>query len=118
MLLLSIIVQAIGGCIPELGNGCQDMTNSSSTYLSILIGAIIGALVSWWIYNRQKKTSKLQDATLERIRELNERHDDMLKRIQRIEQHNQATLDAIFKVEKGIEDIIKKDQANQNHDYT
>lgn len=74
-----------------------------------MIGAIIGAIVSWWIYNRQKKTSKLQDATLEKIKELNERHDDMLKKIQRIEQHHQSTLEAILDLEKRLEHLIKKD---------
>jgi len=104
-----ITIQAIWGCIPELSSECQDMTNSSSTYFSIMIGAIIGAIVSWWIYNRQKKTSKLQDATLEKIKELNERHDDMLKKIQRIEQHHQSTLEAILDLEKRLEHLIKKD---------
>jgi gas vesicle protein len=108
MIIVHTIVQAIWGCMPELANDCQDMTNSSSTYFSILIGAIIGAVISWWIYNRQMKTSKLQDATLEKIRELNERHDEMLKRIQQIEQHHQATLDGILKMEKRLADLVKR----------
>lgn len=45
------------GCLPELSPNCIDMTNSSSTYLGIIIGAIIGAIISWLIFNRQKKTS-------------------------------------------------------------
>ena len=110
-MLLSLVVQAIWGCVPELGSGCQDMTNSSSTYLSILIGAIIGALISWWIYNRQKKTSQLQDSLLEKIRELNERHDDMLKKIQQIERHNQTTLEAILSLEKKLVHIVRKSQS-------
>jgi uncharacterized membrane protein len=40
------------------------MTNASSTYLSIALGAIVGAVISWWIYNMQKKTSVKQDETL------------------------------------------------------
>ena len=109
-MLLSLVVQAIWGCVPEIDSGCQDMTNSSSTYLSILMGAVIGALISWWIYNRQKKTSQLQDSLLEKIRELNERHDDMLKKIQQIERHNQTTLDAILNIEKKLEHIVRKGQ--------
>jgi hypothetical protein len=108
MIIAPAIVQAIWGCVPELSNDCQDMTNSSSTYFSILIGAIIGAVISWWIYNRQMKTTKLQDATLEKIKEINERHDDMLKRIQQIEKHHQATLDSILKMEKRVADLLKK----------
>src|SRR5919198_726643 len=107
-MMLPSIVQAIWGCVPEIANDCQDMTNSSSTYFSILIGAIIGAVISWWIYNRQKKTTRLQDATLEKIRELNERHDEMLKKIQQIEQHHQATLDGILKMEKSLADLVKR----------
>src|SRR5438309_1013177 len=61
------------GCIPEITKNCQDMTNASSTYLGIVGGAIIGAIVSWWIYNRQKKTSEMQDSTLNRIKELDEK---------------------------------------------
>jgi len=57
------------------------MTNASSTYLSIALGAIIGAVISWWIYNRQKKTTIKQDETLRRINELEESHDKLLKSI-------------------------------------
>jgi hypothetical protein len=43
-------ILAIWECIPELTKDCVDMTNSSSTYLGIVGGAAIGALilgVSW-----------------------------------------------------------------------
>ncbi len=58
------------GCIPELYPNCMDMTNSSGKYLGIVVGALIGAIVSWWIFNRQKKTSDKQDYTLNRIEQL------------------------------------------------
>jgi len=48
----------------------MDMTNSSSTFLEIIAGAKIGGIVSWWIFNRQKKTSDKQDYTLNRIEQL------------------------------------------------
>jgi len=35
------------GCIPGLYPNCMDMTNSSGTYLGIVGGALIGAIVSW-----------------------------------------------------------------------
>ena len=38
-----------------------DMTNNSSTWVDLIAGLAIGAVISWWIYNRQKKTSKKQD---------------------------------------------------------
>ena len=69
------------GCIPELYPNCMDMTNSSSTYLGILIGAIIGALVSWWIFDRQKKTSDKQDYTLNRIEQLENDNEKLLEKI-------------------------------------
>ena len=39
------------GCIPEITRGCMDMTNAGSTYLGLVIGAILGSIISWWIYN-------------------------------------------------------------------
>jgi len=69
------------GCVPELYPHCMDMTNSSSTYLGIIIGAIIGALISWWIFNRQKKTSDKQDYTLSRIEHLETYNEKLLEKI-------------------------------------
>jgi hypothetical protein len=43
MMILPIL--AVWGCMPEMTKGCMDMTNASSTYLSIAIGAVVGALV-------------------------------------------------------------------------
>ncbi|MDQ3837582.1 MAG: hypothetical protein M3270_11725 [Thermoproteota archaeon] len=40
------------GCIRELIKDYKDMTNAPSTYLGIAFGAIIGDIISWWIYNR------------------------------------------------------------------
>jgi uncharacterized membrane protein YgaE (UPF0421/DUF939 family) len=96
------------GCIPELTKDCQDMTNASSTFLGILIGAIIGALISWWIYNRQKKTSEKQDLTLGQIKELNERHDAILKRLEQSELRHDSALNAILELNKKIEHIIER----------
>jgi gas vesicle protein len=96
------------GCIPELSKDCQDMTNASSTYLGIVIGAIIGGLVSWWIYDRQNKTSQKQDLTLTRIKELNERHDRVLKRLEQSDVRHDSTLNAILELDKKIENIIER----------
>ncbi|MDE1725429.1 MAG: hypothetical protein KGH76_05995 [Thaumarchaeota archaeon] len=52
----------------ELSKNCSDMSNASSTYLGIVGGAITGGVVSWWIYNRQKKTSNQQDKILGKIK--------------------------------------------------
>ncbi len=69
------------GCVPELYPNCMDMTNSSSTYLGIISGAIIGVLISWWIFNRQKKTSDKQDYTLSRIEQLENINEKLLEKI-------------------------------------
>jgi Na+/glutamate symporter len=96
------------GCIPELTKDCQDMTNASSTYVGIAIGAVIGGIISWWIYDRQKKTSEKQDLTLSQIKELNERHDAILKRLEQSELRHDSTLNAILELNKKIEHIIER----------
>jgi uncharacterized membrane protein YgaE (UPF0421/DUF939 family) len=96
------------GCIPELTKDCQDMTNASSTFLGIAIGAIIGGIISWWIYNRQKKTTEKQDLTLNHIKELNERHDRILKRLEQSDMRHDSALNAILELNKKMEHIIER----------
>ena len=60
-------ILALWGCMPEITTACIDMTNASSTYLSIVLGAIFGGLISWWVYKIQNKTSAKQDETLRRV---------------------------------------------------
>ena len=84
------------------------MTNASSTYLGIAIGAVIGGIISWWIYNRQKKTTEKQDLTLTNIKELNERHDRILKRLDESDKRHDSTLNAILELNKKIEHIIER----------
>jgi Na+/glutamate symporter len=98
------------GCIPELAKDCQDMTNASSTYLGIVVGAIIGGIISWWIYNRQNKTAEKQDLTLNHIKELNERHDAILKRLEESDMRHESTLNAILELDKKIERIIERQE--------
>ena len=56
------------GCTPEITKGCIDMTNASSTYLSIAIGAVVGALISWLVYALQKKSAVIQDEILKKLK--------------------------------------------------
>ena len=95
------------GCIPELSKGCKDMTNASSTFLGIAVGALIGGIISWWIYNRQKKTTDMQDFTLTRIKEIDELHERMLERLQESERRNDSTLNAVLELNKKIEYMIE-----------
>jgi Na+/glutamate symporter len=116
--MLQNLLLATWGCIPELSKDCQDMTNASSTYLGIAVGAIIGGIISWWIYNRQKTTSDKQDLTLKHIKELNERHDRILKRLEQSDMRHDSTLNAILELNKKMERIIenqdKLDKSNQS----
>jgi len=85
------------------------MTNVSSTYLSIALGTIIGTLISWWIYNMQKKNSVKQDETLRLISELEESHDKVLKTIQQFQKHQDKPLSQILSLDKKIDVIIESE---------
>jgi uncharacterized membrane protein YgaE (UPF0421/DUF939 family) len=106
--MLQNLLLVIWGCIPELTKDCQDITNASSTYLGIAVGAVIGVIISWWIYNRQKKTAEKQDITLTHIKELNERHDRILKRLEESDKRHDSTLNAILELNNKIEHIIER----------
>jgi Na+/glutamate symporter len=95
--------------MPELSQDCVDMTNASSTYLGIVAGAIIGGIVSWWVYNRQKKTSSSQDYILHRIAELEENHDAILKKLANFDDKHESTLDAMKELHRKIDSLIRQD---------
>ena len=63
---------------------------------------------SWWIYNRQNKTSEKQELTLNHIKELNERHDSILKRLEQSDMRHDSTLNAILELNKEMEHIIER----------
>jgi uncharacterized membrane-anchored protein YhcB (DUF1043 family) len=103
-----IQILAIWGCMPELTKDCGDMTNASSTYLSIVIGVIVGLVISWWIYHAQKKTSKKQDEVQKRLQVLGESHEKMLESIEVFQQHHEKILNEILSLEEKIDSIIEK----------
>ena len=96
------------GCTPEITKGCIDMTNASSTYLSIGIGAVVGALISWLVYALQKRSTIKQDENLKRLRELDERHDNILNLIQHFQKHQEKLLEQILGMEKKIDSLIER----------
>ena len=98
---------ALWGCIPEISRDCVDMTNASSTYLSIALGAIVGSLITWWVYKIQKKTTAKQDETLRRINDLEESHDRVLKSIQHFQQHQERLLKKVLSLEGKIDAMIE-----------
>ncbi|MDE1843999.1 MAG: hypothetical protein KGI10_01565 [Thaumarchaeota archaeon] len=94
----------------EISKNCSDMSNASSTYLGILGGAIVGGIVSWWIYNRQKRTSEQQDKILGRIEKLEENHSEILKKLADFDDKHEYSFDAIQELDKKIDSLLKKFQ--------
>ncbi|MGI8831223.1 MAG: hypothetical protein ACR2IS_01150 [Nitrososphaeraceae archaeon] len=93
--------------MPEITRGCTDMTNASSTYLSIALGAVVGGLISWWVYKIQKKTTAKQNETLRRVDDLEESHDRVLKSIQHFQQRQERLLKRILSLEGKIDAIVE-----------
>jgi uncharacterized membrane protein len=106
MMILPIL--AVWGCMPEITKGCMDMTNATSTYLSIAIGAVVGALVSWWLYKIQKNTSIKQEETLRLIKDIEESHDKVLKSIEQFQNHQERVLSEILSLDKKIDAILEE----------
>jgi hypothetical protein len=84
--------------------------NASSTYLSIALGAIVGGLISWWVYKIQKKNTAKQDETLQRINDLEESHDRVLKSIQHFQQHQEGILKKVLSLEGKIDAMIESNK--------
>ena len=101
-------ILAIWGCMPEITNDCIDMTNASSTYISIVVGAVVGAVISWLVYNLQKKTSIKQDETLRRINRIEEHHERILKSMQQFQKHHDRVLSQILDLDRKIDTIIER----------
>ena len=88
------------------------MTNASSTYLSIAIGAVVGALISWLVYALQKKSTVKQDENLKKLKELDERHDAILNLIQHFQKHQEKLLEQILSLDKKIDFVIERKKKN------
>jgi hypothetical protein len=101
---------AMWGCIPEITRDCMDMTNAGSTYLGIIIGAIIGAIISWWIYNRQKKISIEQDNLLSHIKDLEENNELILQRVEYYQEKHDKLLQSLLSLEKKIDSVLENNE--------
>lgn len=91
--------------------GCQngvDLTNTAATYIGITMGTVIALGISWFIYNRQKKTSKQQNNLLSHIRQMEEKHELLLNRIELFEENYNKLLNNIFILEKKIDYLLEK----------
>lgn len=100
------------GCIPEITSNCQDMTNASSTYLGIVVGAIIGGIITWWIYNCQKRTSEIQELTLNKIKAFDESHDLILKRVESLNVRHEEMLNKILELAEKIDSLENQTSVN------
>jgi predicted RNase H-like nuclease (RuvC/YqgF family) len=110
-MVLLLLLFVIWGCVPELTKDCVDMTNTSSTYLSIIIGAGIGVAISWWIYDRQKKTSIQQDYILQRVRDLEQKNTQVLMKLENFAERHDELLNKLVLLNENILELDKKIQS-------
>lgn len=96
------------GCIPEITKDCQDMTNASSAYLGIAVGAVIGGVISLWIYYHQKKISDIQDLTLNKIRQYDEHNEIILKKMQALDVRHEEILHKILDLAQKIDGMERQ----------
>ena len=106
--MLSSIVLAIWGCMYDLDPTCPkslDMSNAASTWIGIIIGALIGGIITWWVYNRQNKTSKMQDEIIENI-------ENMVKKMDHQEEmyraHQDKILNKLLRLDSRIDSMLEK----------
>ena len=94
--LLMLESLTILGCVYFFGVDCNkgDISNAWSTWVGLAVGAAVGAVITWWVYYRQKKTSEKQDELLIHIADLEER--------------NETILDKILSLEEKIETILER----------
>jgi hypothetical protein len=90
-------------CFTEFGStDCRDMSNASSTYIGLAAGAAIGGVISWWIYNRQNKISRVQDRILHQIQEIERKNGEILIHLESYAKHHDLVLNK--KIESKEED--------------
>jgi len=63
--------------------------------VGLVVGATIGAVVTWWVYYRQKKISEKQDEVLNHIADLEENNKTMLNKVLSLEVKIEAMLEKI-----------------------
>ena len=105
---MTLLILSIWGCMPELSKDCIDMTNASSTYLGVIIGAIIGGIITWWVYNTQNKIEKMQDKMLDKITELEMMHIETLDRIEILDKNHDMSLRSILEMDKNVKRLVEE----------
>ena len=84
------------------------MTNSSSAYLGIAGGIAIGSVISWWIYNRQNKIGGTHDDILQRIEKLEEKNTNILAHLDAFAKRHDNILNKILHLNENILALDKK----------
>jgi glycerol uptake facilitator-like aquaporin len=84
-------------CVYFFGVDCNkaDITNAWSTWVGLVVGAAIAAVITWWVYYRQKKISEKQDELLNHIADLEENNKTMLNKILSLEEKIETMLEKI-----------------------
>lgn len=82
------------GCVYFFGVDCNkgDISNAWSTWVGLVVGAAMGAVITWWVYYRQKKISEKQDELLNHIADLEECNKTILNKILSLEEKIEAML--------------------------
>jgi hypothetical protein len=86
----------------------MDMSNTSSTYLGLAAGAAIGGVISWWVYNRQNKTSRVQDCILHQIEEIERKNGEILTHLESYIKHHDLVLNKILLLDENIQALNRK----------
>ena len=77
-------------------------------HISIILGVVVGAVISWLVYNLQKKTPIKQDETIRHINRIEENHERILKSMQQFQKHHDRVLSQILDLDRKIDTIIER----------
>jgi hypothetical protein len=97
-------------CLKDFDNDCYDMSNNLSTYLGIIAGAAVGGVITWWVYNRQNKTATKQDDILHRIEEIEQKNRKILIHLEAYAKHHDLVLNKINLLDENIKALNQKVQ--------
>ena len=101
-------------CIGDFNNGCFDMSNNLSTYGGIIVGAVIGGVITWWVYNRQNKTASKQDDILHRIEEIEQKNRKILLHLEAYAKHHDLVLNKIILLNENMQALNQEIQNMRN----
>jgi hypothetical protein len=82
-------------CVYFFGVDCNkgDISNAWSTWVGLAVEAAVGAVITWWVYYRQKKISEKQDELLNHIADLEKRNKTILNKILSLEEKIEVMLE-------------------------